>query len=156
MQNTVTTEAETAHTDGQDISPKHAEYDSNTALSMMRSPSLLASIRFAAAGLKHAFLSQRNFKIHVLITSLVVLGGVVLQIHLDHWVVLVIVIGFVFQTELTNTAVEALVDRVSPEWHELAKIAKDCSAAAVLVTAIAAVLVGLMIFVPYLQRLLSA
>jgi diacylglycerol kinase len=121
----------------------------------MRSQSLVASFRFAFEGIAHAFRTQRNFKIHAFITLAVLILGLLLQISLDQWAVLAVVVGLVFQTELTNTAVEAIVDRVSPEFHELAKIAKDCSAAAVLVTAIAAVIAGVLVFGPRLLTLLA-
>ncbi|MCL4506507.1 MAG: diacylglycerol kinase family protein [Chloroflexi bacterium] len=112
----------------------------------MRSPSLLASLRYAYDGMVYAFRTQRNFKIHIAITVMVIVAGLALQLPLSEWEGLAIVIALVIQTELTNTAVEAIVDRISPEYHELAKVAKDCSAAAVLVTAIAAVIVGIAIF----------
>jgi diacylglycerol kinase (ATP) len=121
----------------------------------MRSPTLLHSFRFAFHGIAYAFHTQRNFKIHCAISAGVVVAGVLLQISLAQWTVLAVVIGLVFQTELTNTAVEAVVDRISPEFHELGKVAKDCSAAAVLVTAIAAVIVGALIFGPEILALLG-
>jgi diacylglycerol kinase (ATP) len=120
----------------------------------MRARSLIESFGFAFQGLAYAFRTQRNFKIHCFITVLVIILGLLLRIDLDHWAALGVVIGLVFQTELTNTAVEAIVDKVSPEFHELAKVAKDCSAAAVLVTAMAAVVVGIFILGPRLVDLL--
>jgi diacylglycerol kinase len=121
----------------------------------MRSASLLASFGYAFQGARYAFRTQRNLKVHSVITILVVLAGALLRISLDQWTVLAVVIGLVFQTELTNTAVEAVVDRVSPEYHMLSKVAKDCSAAAVLVTALAAVVVGMLIFLPHILALLG-
>jgi diacylglycerol kinase len=116
--------------------------------SYMRAESLLASFGYAFQGARYAFRTQRNLKVHSVITLLVIVAGITLRISLDQWAVLAVVIGLVFQTELTNTAVEAVVDRISPEYHTLSKVAKDCSAAAVLVTAIAAVVVGVLIFLP--------
>ncbi len=120
----------------------------------MRAGSLTLSFRFAFQGLWYALRTQRNFRVHCAITLAVIVMGLLLGISPDQWAVLAVVVGLVFQTELTNTAVEAIVDRISPEYHTLAKIAKDCSAAAVLVTAIAAVVTGLLIFVPRVLALL--
>ena len=64
------------------------------------------------------------------------------------WAVLVLTISLVFFAEMVNTVVEAIVDLVTPEYHPLAKVAKDVSAGAVLVTAMAAVVVGLLILGP--------
>lgn len=121
----------------------------------MRAPTLLLSFRFAFQGIAYAFRTQRNFKIHCAISAAVIIAGLLLRISGEQWTVLAVVVGLVFQTELTNTAVEAIVDRISPEFNELAKVAKDCSAAAVLVTAVAAVVVGVLIFVPKILALLG-
>lgn len=111
-----------------------------------RAESVWKSFGYAFDGIVYAFRTQRNFKIHTGTTVLVVIAGLVLNVSESEWAALAIVVGLVFQTELTNTAVEAIVDRISPDYHELAKVAKDCSAAAVLVSAIAAAVVGLVVF----------
>jgi diacylglycerol kinase len=121
----------------------------------MRSTSLISSIGYASQGIAHAFRTQRNFKFHAAITLIVVIAALAVHVSLGEWEALAVVIGLVFQTELTNTAVEAIVDKVSPEFHELAKIAKDCSAAAVLVTAIAATIVGMGVFGHHVLALLA-
>jgi diacylglycerol kinase len=126
-----------------------------TPPSPMRARSLQHSFHFALQGIAYAFRTQRNFKIHCVITAAVIIAGVLLRLTLGQWEALAVVIGLVFQTELTNTAVEAIVDRVSPEFHELAKVAKDCSAAAVLVTAVSAVVVGALIFGPHVLALID-
>jgi diacylglycerol kinase len=118
----------------------------------MRSPSLLASFRFAFEGIVHAFRTQRNFRIHCVITVAVVLAGLALGVSLEQWAILVLAIGLVFQAELINTAIEAATDRASPELHPLAKAAKDCAAAGVLVMAIAAVIVGVLVLGPSLLQ----
>jgi diacylglycerol kinase len=126
------------------------------AVSPTRSQSLVHSFKFAFEGIAYAFRTQRNFKLQCTITLIVVMAALLLRISLGQWEALAVVIGLVFQTELTNTAVEAIVDRVSPEFHELAKVAKDCSAAAVLVTAFSATVVGVLIFGPHILTLLSS
>lgn len=129
--------------------------DAPEDMAYMRSASVIASFGYAFEGARYAFRTQRNLKLHCVITLLVIIAGFLLRISLDQWTVLAVVVGLVFQTELTNTAVEAIVDRVSPEYHTLSKVAKDCSAAAVLVTAIAAVVVGALIFLPRILALLG-
>lgn len=74
--------------------------------------------------------------------------GIVLKISVSEWFNLIVVIAFVLILELINTAVEAMVDMISPEIQEKAKIAKDVSAGAVLISSIAAFLVGAIIFLP--------
>ncbi len=110
---------------------------------------LLVSFKYAAAGLVYTFQPQRNFRIHVIIGTLAIGLGVFLQVGLVEIAVLGLTIGAVMVMELVNTAIESLVDlTVKQSYHELAKIAKDCAAGAVLVSAIVSLLVGLFILVP--------
>ncbi|MCS6774347.1 MAG: diacylglycerol kinase family protein [Anaerolineae bacterium] len=121
----------------------------------MKSPSLWASFRFAFAGIAHALRTQRNFRVHLLVTAAVVGVGLWLRISTDQWAILALTIGLVLHAELVNTALEAVVDHVSPEFHALAKIAKDCAAGAVVVAAATAVGVGLLVLGPPLLRALG-
>lgn len=116
---------------------------------MIRPPQPLKQA-FANAfnGLRFVFHTQRNAKIHLLITIQVALLGVFFHIESMEWVAITIVIGLVWAAECMNTAVEKLTDLASPEYHILARIAKDCAAAAVLMASITAVIVGLIIFIP--------
>jgi diacylglycerol kinase (ATP) len=98
--------------------------------------------------------TQRNMRAHAAVTLLVIATGIVLPTSLGEWVAIAITIGLVWQAELINTAIEAVVDKTSPEIHPLARAAKDCAAAAVLVTALTAVVVGALIFTPKLLALL--
>jgi diacylglycerol kinase len=131
----------------------HNDSDFESSIEQPRSPegynratTLISSFGYAFEGIAYSFRTQRNIKIHTGMTAIVITAGLLFGLTLSEWEALAVVIGLVFQTELTNTAVEAIVDKVSPGYHELAKVAKDCSAAAVLVTAIAATVVGLAIF----------
>jgi len=114
----------------------------------MRSPTLLHSFRYAFAGLWRALRTQRNLRIHFLAAMAVTAMG--LWLHLDalRWAVLALTIALVFFAEMVNTVTEAAIDLVTEEYHPLAKVAKDVSAGAVLVTAVAAVVVGLLILGP--------
>lgn len=122
----------------------------------MRSTSLWKSFGYAVEGLRHAVKTQRNFRIHVGIAALVVAVGVFLDLPLRDWAVLALTIGAVLTGELVNTIVEAVVDLASPEYHELAKVAKDVAAGTVLVMALTAISVGLLILGPPLWAMLMA
>ena len=121
----------------------------------MKAPNLLASFRFAFEGIAYAFRTQRNFKVHCTITAAIIVAGLWVGLPLEQWAILAVVTGVVFHAELVNTALEAVVDKASPEIHPLAKIAKDCAAASVLVAAIMAVVVGLLILGPKLLARLT-
>ena len=108
----------------------------------------LFSFKYAFSGLRYVIISQRNAWIHAAITLLVVILAVLLKLNLQDWGILLLAIGLVWTAEIFNTALEALVDLVSPQPHPLAKIVKDTSAAAVLVSAIISILIGLLILLP--------
>lgn len=94
------------------------------------------------------FLTQRNARLHLIGALAAIALALWLKIDATRWAILVITIGAVCAGETINTTVEALVDLLSPEWHERAKVAKDLSAGAVLLLAITAVTVGLLILGP--------
>ncbi len=112
----------------------------------VKSNSLKESFKYAAQGLRTAFIGERNFKIHCLAMILVVLFGILFRLPIVKWVVLLCVIGFVFVCELINTAGETLVDMITKEYSVEAKKVKDLLAGAVLISAIVAVVVGVLIF----------
>ncbi|MFC1465543.1 MAG: diacylglycerol kinase family protein [Candidatus Brachytrichaceae bacterium NZ_4S206] len=122
----------------------------------MKSPNLLASFRFAFEGIAYAFRTQRNFKVHSGVMLAVVIVGFAVGLSLEQWAILALASGLVFQAELMNTALEAVVDHVAPEFHALAKVAKDCAAGAVFLTALCAVVVGLLVLGPPLLGALAA
>jgi len=99
-------------------------------------------------GIVHAFRTQRNFKIHTAITGVVIVVGLWVGVSAEQWAILTLAIALVFMAELINTALEAVVDHVAPEFHVLAKVAKDCAAGAVFVAAMLAVVVGLLVLGP--------
>ncbi len=106
------------------------------------------SFHYSWDGIKYAFKYEQSMFIHVLVTLLVVICGIVLKFDFQEWLLCIVLIGLVIATELINTAIEAVVDLACPEIHPLAKTAKDTAAAAVLVFAITAFLCGLFLFVP--------
>jgi diacylglycerol kinase (ATP) len=110
---------------------------------------LPTSFRYAAQGLVYGFRSQRNFRIHVVIGSLVFALGLWLQLPTAQLAVLVLTVAAVLVLELINTATEAVVDlAIGRQFHPLARIAKDCAAAAVLVAALASLLVAVLLLAP--------
>lgn len=103
------------------------------------------SFNHAYRGLIYAVRTQRNMRIHVVVALLVLVASLLVGVSALELAALVIVIVLVFVTEMFNTALEFTVDLVTREYHPLAKLAKDVSAGAVLVTSVGAVLVGYLI-----------
>ncbi|HIY83917.1 diacylglycerol kinase family protein [Rubneribacter sp.] len=99
--------------------------------------------------------TQRNMKIHLAAAAVAVAAGLVLGIDAVSWAVVTLCIAAVVSAECLNTALESVVDLVSPEYHELAGRAKDAAAGAVLVLAAASVAVAAFVFVPRLAALLA-
>jgi len=116
---------------------------------------LPASFRYAAQGLAYSFASQRNFRIHVATGAVAFSLGLWLELTVDRLAVLVLTVAAVLVLELLNTATEAVVDlAIGRQFHPLARIAKDCAAAAVLVAAMASLLIATLLLVPpLLERL---
>jgi diacylglycerol kinase len=118
--------------------------------------SRIHAFRHAFRGLFYVMKTQRNAWIHTAIAVTVFIIGIWLEISLTEWAILVLTTALVFMAEFINTAIEAVVDLASPNKHPLAKIGKDVGAAAVLVSAIASILVGLLILgPPLLQKIRS-
>lgn len=116
---------------------------------------LWQSVSVAAAGICSALRTERNLRIQLTIAVVVTGTGLFLEIEGWEWCVLTLAMTLVLTLELINTTVEAVVDLASPEWHLLAKQAKDTAAGAVLLATIAAVLIGIVIFGPRLLAILE-
>lgn len=116
----------------------------------MKSKNILYSFKYAFEGLGKAIKTERNIKIHICVMILVIISGIILKISKIEWIICIILFGLVISAELFNTAIEIAVDIAMPEKDSRAKKAKDVSASAVLVLAIAAAIIGLMIFIPKL------
>ena len=111
------------------------------------------SFKYAIEGIKATFKSQTNMKIHVTVMLLVIIAGIILKLDSSKWKICIILFYLVLAGELFNTAIEAIVDMVMPEFHPKAKLAKDAAAGGVLVLAIGAAIIGLMIFMPEIMKL---
>ena len=111
------------------------------------------SFGYAFEGIWTGIRKERNMKIHCLAIILVTLAGTLFQITAVEWCICLLLFALVASLELVNTAVEAEVDLVTEERKPLAKRAKDTAAGAVLFSAIVSVIIGCVIFVPYLLEL---
>ncbi|MEL6601932.1 MAG: diacylglycerol kinase family protein [Cyanobacteria bacterium J06614_10] len=119
-------------------------------------PNLFSSFKYAWAGISYAFKTQRNFRVHTGVGTVAMLLCWTLKVSTVEIAVVCLTIGAVLVMEILNTALESLVDlTVGQTYHELAKIAKDCAAGAVLMAAIVALIIAMLIFVPPLWALLA-
>lgn len=110
----------------------------------------LNSFKYPISGLRYAYKNEQNLTFHLLMTICVVVVGLFFKVTLVEWAILALTVGLVIASELINTAFEAAVDLVTQEYHPLAKVCKDTAAAAVLIFAVTAVIVGLIIFIPHI------
>ena len=113
----------------------------------------IKSFAFAFRGIFKAFRTEHNLWIQSSVAIVVIFFGFYFQIPSNEWVLIIISIGMVIMAELFNTAIENLVDLVSPKYNKMAEFVKDVAAGAVLVAAIAAAIIGTIIFIPYLLSL---
>ena len=123
-------------------------------MKMEKKDPLYRSFGYAFQGIFTCVRKERNMKIHCVAAVLVVIAGVILKISAIEWCICMVLFGLVMALEHVNTAVEAVVDLVTEERKPLAKIAKDTAAGAVLFTAIMAVIIGGIIFIPHFIALL--
>jgi len=114
----------------------------------------IRSVKFALRGVWTMAASQQNAWIHAAATVVVVATGLIVGLPPSSWAWIVLAIGAVWTAEALNTAFEFLTDLASPEFHPLAEKAKDVAAGAVLLAAIAAILIGGLVFWPAIAGLL--
>lgn len=110
----------------------------------------ILSFKHAFEGITTATKEEPNLKFHLILALIVIMAGFILDISRIEWIIVLIMIGLVLTLELTNTAIEAIVDSFTPDQHPGAKYAKDIAAGAVLVVSLTAAVVGLIIFLPYI------
>ncbi|MDY0302077.1 MAG: diacylglycerol kinase family protein [Trichlorobacter sp.] len=106
----------------------------------------LKSLKFAMAGIAYGFKTQRHIRFHLFAGLIAITAGYIKGLDKTEWAVLICLIGAIVAAEFLNTAIETVVDLVSPEYHPLAKAAKDTAAAAVLILAMVAVVIGILLF----------
>jgi undecaprenol kinase len=107
-------------------------------------------LRFAISGIFYVMKSERNFRIHLVFTFLVLLFGLYFGLSKMEWLFVFIAIGFVLVAEMFNSVIEVLVDHFFSEYHPIAGRVKDISAGGVLLAAFTASIIGLFIFLPKL------
>lgn len=116
---------------------------------------LLLSFKYAGQGVSYAFRTQRNFRIHLIIGVAALSLSLYFQLSAVECSIISLTIALVLVLELLNTSLEAVVDlAVGREFHQLAKIAKDCAAGAVLIAAIAALLIAGVLLLPHILQAL--
>ncbi len=112
----------------------------------LKNKTLGQSFKNAFNGIYQAMVSERNLRIHTVATAFVIIAGIILGLDTMRWIFLVLAIGLVLISELLNTSLEKLTDMVTSEYSEEARKVKDISAAAVLISAVLSVIVGLLVF----------
>ncbi len=121
---------------------------------MIETSRLMKSFGHAFEGLEHSFKRDQNLRIHFFVGVIVVIMSIVLKVNPFEMGILGIMILLVMITEMINTAIERMVDLIIKEHREDAKIAKDVAAGMVFLTAAGSLIVGLLIFLPYILRIL--
>lgn len=114
---------------------------------------LRKSFEYAFSGIHYAFNSDQNLVIHFIVAFLVIIASILLRISAFEMGILGITMLVVIVTEMVNTSIEKMVDLITREHREEARIAKDVSAGMVLVTVVGSVIVGFLIFMPHILRL---
>lgn len=114
----------------------------------MKKDPFYKSLSYAIEGIIDCIKKERNIKIHIIFMILVIICGFLFHITYTEWLICILLFGLVISLELINTSIEAVVDLCTHEFHPLAKLAKDAAAGAVLISAIAAAIIGLLIFIP--------
>ncbi len=115
--------------------------------------SQMKSFAVAFQGIWTLIRNERNFRFHLLVTIMVVIAGFFFNVEKAEWLAVFLCIGLVLSMEALNTSIEYICDMISPEHHPMVKMIKDVSAAAVLLSSIIAVIVGCIIFIPYILSL---
>lgn len=115
----------------------------------------ISALKNSFNGIKYVFTTQRNLKIQLVIGVIAILAGFILKISILEWTIITAIIFMVFFSELLNTVVETIVDMITIEYNENAKIAKDIAAGAVTLVSMASVIIGLLIFLPKILEIMK-
>lgn len=113
------------------------------------------SVRHAFDGLIAAFTSERHMRIHGVVALLVIALGILLPLSTNEWLWVALCITLVISAELINTALEALTDLATPDYHPLAKKTKDIAAGTVVLCVVFAIIVGFIVFLPKIMAFAS-
>lgn len=121
----------------------------NEPASLFSIGAFLRCVTYAAQGIATTIKTQRNAKLHLIAAALVIGTGMYFEINRLDWLWIMLAICLVWMAELINSAFEYICDLVQPEYHEAVRHTKDIAAGAVLIAVIAAIIIGLVIFLPY-------
>jgi undecaprenol kinase len=113
------------------------------------------SFKNAFAGIWFNLRKEPNFRIQLIFALLVIMAGIFLSITRNEWIVVILSIGAVLSTEAINTAIEKICDRFLDKEDSSVKIIKDSAAAAVLITSIVAIVIGIVVFWPYVVEFIK-
>lgn len=122
---------------------------------MIKHATLIKSFSYAFNGILYALKKDQNFRIHIATAILVIAASIFFDVNPFEMGILGVMIVLVMVTEMINTAIEQMVDLITLEHRENAKIAKDVSAGMVLLSSMGAIIVGFLIFAPHILRLLG-
>lgn len=109
------------------------------------------SFGYALRGIGIAARTEQNLQIHIVAMVTVTIAGIILNVSHTEWMILITCFGIVISAELVNSAIEKLVDLVSPEYNNKAGVIKDIAAGAVLILALSSAIIGCIIFIPKLM-----
>lgn len=108
----------------------------------------IKSFNYAIEGILYSFKKGIHFKFHVFTAIVAIVLGIIYKVSVFEWLILVVTISVVISSEAINTAIEEACDVLHPEHHPGARLAKHCAAGGVLILSIAAIIIGLIIFIP--------
>lgn len=113
----------------------------------LKNKNFLDAVKKALSGIWYGIKTQRNIKIQIVVSILVIISGILLKLKILEFIFIVFAITMVIVTEMINTAIETVVNLYTDKYHELAKIAKDVAAGAVVLAAINAIVVEILILI---------
>lgn len=114
----------------------------------------LMSFKFSFEGLKYAYTHEQSLILHVLVMIIVIACAIGFQISPIQWVIIIVIGALILSAELFNTAIEAVVDMITEEYHPLAKVAKDTASAACFITDLIAFGMWMFVFIPKIIALI--
>ena len=115
----------------------------------------LLSFKYAFNGIVYLYKTQPNLWIHTVVMVIAICLNIFLKISLTEWAVILIVMAMVLVSEIFNTAIELIVDFISPKFNKKAGIIKDIAAGGVLLTVFLAVILGFIVYIPYILKILK-
>lgn len=110
---------------------------------------LVKSFGYAVRGVRSLLIQEQNARIHLLATVVVIVAGIVVGLNRYEWISIAVAIALVWVAEAMNTAIEDMVDFISPQKDSRAGRIKDMAAGGVLICATIAVIIGLLVFIPH-------